>query len=164
MLVGYTGIPARGYSAEGLAEAIGALLDGPEPEAAALVGVGNLGRAILAYFLGRRPKARLVAAFDTDPAKVGRVIQGCRCYSIEETQRRVREHGIRVGLIAVPAVAAISVADRLVRAGVRGLLNFAPVPLHVPAGVYVEQMDMTTWLEKVACFARNGAAGKDGNQ
>ena len=69
-----------------------------------------------------------------------------------------------MGLIAVPAVAAISVADRLVRAGVRGLLNFAPVPLHVPAGVYVEQMDMTTWLEKVACFARNGAAGKDGNQ
>lgn len=164
MVVGYTGNPARGYSAEGLVEAIGTFLDGPEPEAAALVGVGNLGRAILAYFLGRRPGARLVAAFDIDPAKVGRVIQGCRCYSIEEVERCVHDHGIRVGLIAVPANAAAGVADRLARAGVRGLLNFAPVPLRAPAGVYLEQMDMTTWLEKVACFARNEAIGKDGNQ
>jgi len=69
-----------------------------------------------------------------------------------------------VGLIAVPANAAAGVAERLARAGVRGLLNFAPVPLRAPAGVYLEQMDMTTWLEKVACFARRGAIGKDGNQ
>ncbi|MGB9625745.1 MAG: hypothetical protein ACPMAQ_12885 [Phycisphaerae bacterium] len=106
----------------------------------------------------------LVGAFDTDPGKVERVIQGCRCYPIEEAYRRVRDHDIRVGLIAVPADAAVGVGDRLVRAGVRGLQNFAPVPLRAPAGVNVEQMDMTMWLEKVACFARNGAAGKDGVQ
>ena len=119
-----------------------------------LVGIGNLGRALMAYFSLRRPRLCIEAAFDVDPKKVGRVIHGVRCHAMDEIDEVCREQGAHVGIIAVPAGNAQAVADSLIRAGVRGLLNFAPVPLHVPDGIYVENMDMTMSLEKVAFFAR----------
>jgi redox-sensing transcriptional repressor len=66
----------------------------------------------------------------------------------------VKSENITVGIIAVPASAAQSITDSLVAAGVKGILNFAPVPLKVPSTVYVEDLDMTMSLEKVAYFAR----------
>ena len=155
MAVGYTGSPSRGYDIQELAVGIGNYLDAAEGQGVALVGVGNLGRAILAYFSGRRPRLTIEAAFDNDPAKVGRAIHGCRCYSIKELGRVVREQGIQIGLITVPADAAQIVADRLCESGVRGLVNFAPVRLRLPEHVYVEDIDMTMSLEKVAFFARH---------
>ena len=80
MVVGCSGSPSRGYNVRELMEAIGAFLDAPAGQRVALVGVGNLGRAILAFFGGRRPKLSIVAAFDVDPLKVDRVIHGCRCH------------------------------------------------------------------------------------
>lgn len=154
MAVGYTGSPTRGYDVRELGESIGKFLDSPRGEGVALVGVGNLGRAIMAYFTGRRPKLSIVAAFDQDPHKVNRTIHGCRCYNIVDLQAIVQTMAIRVGIIAVPAGEAQKVAEELVRAGVRGILNFAPVPLKVPPGIYVEDMDITTSLEKVAYFSR----------
>jgi len=154
MAIGYSGSPARGYDVHALGESIGDYLDAPGGQGVALVGIGNLGRAIMAFFSGRRPRLAIVAAFDADPYKVNRVIHGCRCYPAEEIGQVVREQNITVGIITVPASEAQNVAETLVRAGVRGILNFAPVPLRVPAGVYVEQIDMTMALEKVAFFAR----------
>ena len=120
----------------------------------ALVGVGNLGRAILAYFTGRRPNLAIVAAFDRDEHRVNRVIHGCRCYPADKLEETLAEQEIRTAIIAVPAGEAQKVADRLVRGGVRGILNFAPTPLRVPPAVFVQEMDITTSLEKVAFFAR----------
>jgi redox-sensing transcriptional repressor len=154
MSLGYSGSPAHGYAVEDLINSIGQFLDAPAPEAVALVGVGNLGRAILSYFAGRRPNLTIVAAFDSDPAKANRIIQGCPCHPTEQLASVIAEQGIRIGIIAVPAAAAQGLADLLVRAGVRGILNFAPVPLWVPGTIYVENMDMTMSLEKVAYFAR----------
>lgn len=154
MSVGYAGSPTRGYDVHELIESIGHFLDAPQGQAAALVGVGNLGRAILAFFAGRRPHLSITAAFDKDPYKVNRVVLGCRCYAMSDLSRVVEEQGIRVGVLTVPAGDAQAVADQLVRAGVRGLLNFAPVRLHAGPGTYVEDIDMTTSLEKVAFFAR----------
>jgi redox-sensing transcriptional repressor len=161
MSVGYVGSPTRGYDVSELIASIGHFLDDPAGEGAALVGVGNLGRAILAYFSGRRPHLRIAAAFDKDPYKVNRVILGCRCYPLDELSAVVREQDIKVGIVSVPASEAQSVADALVRAGVRGLLNFAPVPLHVGPGTYIEEIDMTMSLEKVAFFARQGESRKE---
>jgi redox-sensing transcriptional repressor len=118
----------------------------------------------MAYFAGRRPRLSIVAAFDTDPSKVNRVIHGCRCYDIADMARIVREAGIEVAVITVPARAAQDVADALVEAGVKGMLNFAPAPLRVPLGVYVEDIDMTMSLEKVAYFARQGAMERESVQ
>lgn len=160
MVVGYTGSPNRGYDVLELVNSIGSFLDHPRGEGTVLVGVGNLGRAILSYFSGRRPKLSIVAAFDNDPTKANRIIQGCRIYPMDDLEKIIREQDIRVGIITVPAGEAQAVADLMGRAGVQGLLNFAPIPLRVPPNVYVEDLDMTMALEKVAYFARNGAIEK----
>ena len=154
MVTGYTGSPARGYDVRELVNSIGAFLDTETREGVALVGVGNLGRALMAFFAGRRPHLTIVAAFDNDPYKVNRVIHGVRCHPAEAVEQVVREQGIRVAIITVPAGMAQEVADRLIRAGVRGLLNFAPIRLRVPSDIHVEDVDVTMSLEKVSYFSR----------
>jgi redox-sensing transcriptional repressor len=158
MAVGYQGNPNTGYDVARLIDSIREFLDAPGGQGVALVGVGNLGKAILAYFRGRRPSLEIVAAFDTDPYKVNRVILGCRCYPVESLGEVIRGQKILAAVLTVPAEAAQPVADALVRAGVSGLLNFAPIHLRVPPNVHVEDMDMSIALEKVAYFARVGAA------
>lgn len=160
MPTGFTGSPNRGYSIPGLLQNIGNLLDDPEEQRVALVGVGNLGRAVLAYFMGRRPNLSIVAAFDQDPTKVNRVIHGCRCFPMEELADVVRERGTEVAILAVPANVAQAIAEELIASGVRGILNFAPVSLRVPSDVYVEDLDMAISLERVAYFARHGLSGR----
>ena len=154
MAVGYTGSPTRGYDIQELAQSISHFLDAPQGQGMALVGVGHLGRAILAYFAGRRPKLTIEAAFDNDPSKYGRVIHGCPCHSMEALAPLVRERRIAVGVITVPMDQAQGVADKLCEAGVSGLVNFAPIRLSMPPSVYVEDIDMIMSLEKVAFFAR----------
>jgi redox-sensing transcriptional repressor len=154
MVVGYTGSPTKGYDVQELMESIGRFLDASEPQPVALVGVGNLGRAILAYFAGRRPNLTIVAAFDRDPYKADRVVHGCRCYHTRDLAQVMSEQGICTAIVAVPAGDAQEAADMLVSAGAKGLLNFAPAHLRVPLGIYVENVDITTSLEKVAFFAR----------
>jgi len=161
MAVGYTGSPTRGYDVQGLMESIGQILDASTPQNVALVGVGNLGRAILAYFAGRRPNLRIVAAFDSNPEKCGRVIHGCRCYTMNELGKIAASEKINTAVVAVPSAQAQKVADALVANGFRGLLNFAPTHLRVPKTVYVENVDITTSLEKVAFFARPDNRRKD---
>ena len=154
MAIGYSGTPYHGYVIENLLSSMAAFLDDPQGQQVALVGMGNLGRALLAYFSGRRPHLAITAAFDIDPAKVNRVMHGCRCHAVARLVEVVREKGIQVGVICVPALQAQSIADQLVTGGVRAVLNFAPIRLHLPDGIYVEDLDMTTALEKAAYFAR----------
>jgi redox-sensing transcriptional repressor len=154
MTLGYSGSPQHGYDIAALIESIDSFLDAPEGQKVALVGVGNLGRAVANYFLGRRPKLRLVALFDIDPEKHGRPIAGLRCYPQAELAEVVRSEGVNIVIISVPADAAQAVADAAVEGGAQGILNFAPVALRVPPGVYVETLDMARALEKVAYFAR----------
>ena len=161
MVVVCSGSPSRGYDVRELMEAIGVFLDAPEGQRVALVGVGNLGHAILAFFGGRRPKLSIVAAFDVDPLKVDRVIHGCRCHQFCELEQIVTDEGIEIGIVTVPRDQAQAVADRMARAGIRGILNFAPVPLKVQPHVYVEDIDVSMSLEKVAFFAHNGRGSED---
>lgn len=163
MTIGFTGSPARGYRVEQLIEAIGSTLDAPDGQSAALCGVGNLGRALLDYFTIWRPQLRIVAAFDTDPEKVGRVIHRCRVSPLSDLEQVVRDQGISVGVITVPASSAQRVAEMMLGAGIRGILNFAPTPLHLPQQAYVEEMDITTSMEKVAYFARSFDAARTEN-
>lgn len=158
MAVGYTGSPIHGYNVAQLIESIGRFLDAHETVGAAIVGIGNLGRAILDHFAGRRPKLAIIAGFDTDPNKVNRVVHGCHCYDSAQMPRIIAEQGIVVGIITVPEEQAQNVADLLIVAGVKGILNFAPARLRTPPNVYVEDVDMTTSLERVAYFVRTHTA------
>ena len=157
MVVGYSGSPTHGYEVARLIESMREFLDAPAGQGVALVGVGNLGKAILSYFAGRRPNLQIVAAFDNDAYKVNRVIHGCRCYPMESLSEVLKGQATTVAIIAVPVAAAQGVAELLTRAGIRGILNFAPVRLRVSPNIYVEDIDMTVALEKVAYFARPGA-------
>lgn len=148
-----SGSPGRGYEVSALIEALGALLDAADPVRVALVGVGNLGRAVLTFFRGRHPRIEIAAAFDIAPDKAGRPIVGVHCHPMERLAEVVAELGIHTAILSVPGPQAQPVLDCLVAAGVRGILNFAPVPLRVPSGVHVENLDMATALEKVVYHA-----------
>jgi redox-sensing transcriptional repressor len=154
MAIGYHGSPNKGYMVKDLAGSIGQKLDGEKPARVALVGMGNLGRAIVSFLSGRRSSLQIVATFDIDSMKTGRVISGCRCYRQDEIEEVIARENITVAILTVPSDAARVLAERLVAAGIRGILNYAPVPLRVPDWVYLENRDVTTALEKVAYFAR----------
>ncbi|MBN1808974.1 MAG: redox-sensing transcriptional repressor Rex [Planctomycetes bacterium] len=155
MAIGYHGSPSRGYMVAELIKSIDDFLDAPQGQRAALIGVGNLGRALVAYFSGRRPQLSLVAVFDRDPKLVGKNFHGCPCSPVEQFAPTRNSLDIAIAIIAVPASEAQAVADICVKAGIHGILNFAPVPLNVPATVYVDNIDLTVELEKVAFFARS---------
>jgi redox-sensing transcriptional repressor len=158
MEAGFSGSPSRGYDVGELLSGIDTILDAPEGTKAVLVGVGNIGRAVLSFLSGRGLKVEVVAAFDNDPAKIERVISGCRVYDVQTLNERVRELGAHIGVIAVPGPQAQAAADALVEVGVTGIVNFAPVPLVVQAGVAIEQVDIMRALEKVAHFAKQEKA------
>jgi len=153
-MIGFTGSPRKGYAVDELIAAVNGVLAQSVETSVALVGVGNLGRAILAYYTNRQPWVRFVAAFDRDPDKANRIIHGCRVYPFEQAEEVLGREGIRAAVIAVPAAEAQRVADRLALAGVRSFLNFAPVRLHLPTGAFVDDMDMSTALDRVAYYAR----------
>ena len=115
MTIGHEGSPHKGYDIASLITRITVILDGSKDRSIALVGVGNLGRAILSYFTYRHPGLTIVAAFDTDDSKVDRVISGCRCYHIRDFEQKVKELDINVGIITVPAGQAQAVADSVRR-------------------------------------------------
>ena len=156
MSIRFTGSPERGYSIAGLLQSISNLLDDPEEQRVALVGVGNLGRALLSYFRGRRATLQIAAAFDVDPAKVGRVIAGTRTYPMQQIAAVFSKQSIGIAILTVPAAEAQAVATCVVQAGARALLNFTQVHLRLPRSVFVESIDFGVSLEKVAYFRQRG--------
>lgn len=153
-VLGFTGTPSKGYDINGLNQSLKDFLDTPEGTNVALIGVGNLGRALLAYFSVQRAALKITAAFDVDLRRTNRLIGGVPAYHMKDIGGVIREQGITVAIIAVPEMEAQKVADIAIEAGVKGILNFAPVALRVPGDVFVENMDMTMAMEKVAYYAQ----------
>jgi redox-sensing transcriptional repressor len=160
MAVGTLGHPIHGYDIEALLAQLDRFLDAPRGVRMALVGVGNLGRALLTYFARGRSYLTIEAAFDTDPGKIGRTINGCRVQPIESIGESLTVTPVDVGVIAVPEEVAQRVADLLVCAGVRSLLNLAPTRLHVPDDVFVEDVDLGIAIERAAFYARHRGKGE----
>ncbi|MBP7829447.1 MAG: redox-sensing transcriptional repressor Rex [Kiritimatiellae bacterium] len=152
MAIGYTGNPARGYAVADLVRSINGLFEQKRDQKAALVGIGKLGRALLGYFAFRQARPRIIAAFDSDPAKGQGEFAGCPCHPVDALTSVIAREGITVGILTVPAEAAQRMTDLLLLAGVRGILNFAPTPLKTPAWAVVDNVDIATKLEKVAFF------------
>jgi len=147
------GSPKSGYPVKDLLACVGAALDAGGERPAALVGLGNLGRAVLSYVNLKHQPYSVAASFDIDPAKAGKTLSGCPCYHVDALEEVLRARQIRLGIITVPAAQAQEVAERMVGAGVTGILNFAPIPLRLPKHVFTDSIDITTSLEKIAYFA-----------
>jgi len=154
MVVGYTGNSRNGYRVEDLLKAIRSLLDPPEGITMAIAGVGNLGRALLGYFALLQPRFRIVGAFDNDVHKVNRTIAGYRILPISAMTAELTRNPVQLGVITVPADQAQKVADAFLAAQVKGIVNFAAIPLRVTQGAWLENVHITSTLEKVAYFAR----------
>lgn len=154
MLIGYGSVMRKGYDVRELISTIGSIIDAPSGLNVAIIGMGNLGRAITGYFRGKRTNMNVVAAFDVDPQKVDKVVAGVRCYNISQMRKLREELDIMVAVLAVPADQAISTASLLVSSGIKGIMNFTTVPLNVPDAIYLEEFDMITSIEKVAYFVK----------
>jgi len=115
-----------------------------------LVGFGNLGSALYHYRGFAREGFRVAAIVDDDPGKIGRAVDRLTILPLGELPQAVRAGGIQIGVIAVPAEAAQQVADRLVGAGVRAVLNFAPARLEVPREVRLQHVDLSIELEAIS--------------
>ena len=155
---GHFGYPGIGYRCDELIAAIRRILGTDQAWTVALVGAGNLGRALLGYRGFQQRGFHFVAAFDIDPAKVGSLIEGLRVQHLDRLPQVTQENRIRLGMIAVPAVAAQAVADRLLAAGVEGILNFAPVTLNLPPSVSHAGVDLAIELEQLAFSVLNRPA------
>ena len=153
MSCGCSGATRAGYNVKALQQDLRSQLGYSDAKQTILVGIGNLGRAILSYFNFRQPRVHVVAAFDIMPDRVGRVISGTRCHDTKEMENIIKENQVTLGVITVPRTEAQAMADRLVAAGVTGILNFAPVTLKLPEHVYVENMDITMKIEKIAFYS-----------
>ncbi len=118
----------------------------------AVVGIGDLGHALARYqgFIDRG--FRIAALFDNDPAKIGQKIQGLTIEDISHIPQRIPALGIKIAMLTVPAQAAQSIADMLVKAGVRGILNYAPIHLNLPEGVCIEHLDPAVGLQRMTYY------------
>lgn len=152
---GHFGHPGVGYRCEELISEIRRILGTDREWIVTMVGVGNLGRALLRYKGFAAQGFRIVAAFDADPRVVGSSIEGIAVYSLERLPQIVRQYQIQIGLVTVPAPAAQQVADQLVAAGIAGIVNFAPVTLSLPPEVNVVGVDLATELEQIAFSVAN---------
>lgn len=153
MLMGFSGLQRKGYDVKEMIDAISRILDSPEGQNVAIIGVGHFGTAILHYFKGKRAKLNIQALFDTNPEKNNRMIDGIPCYPPEQMGEIVEKYRIRIGILTVPPEYAHETKEQLIQAGIKGILNFTTVPLKVPDDVFLEEYDMITSIEKVAYFA-----------
>ena len=156
--VGQFGYPGVGYRCDELVLAMRDILGTNQPWPVAMVGVGNLGLALLGYRGFGRQNFSIVAAFDADPTKVGHTIQGLTIQPLDELAATVDEKHVRLGMIVVPGPQAQEVADRLVTAGVEGIVNFAPVTLALPPHVQVVGVDLAIELEQLSFAVTNKLA------
>ena len=148
---GEFGIRGVGYFVRRLLFEIKRILSLNKTWKMALVGIGNLGSALLAHQNFVRQGYEFVAVFDVDPAKVGRRLpSGQIIHHLDELDQVVKEKGVEIGVIATPAATAQIAALRLIASGVKAILNFAPIQLQVPEGTAVENVDLTVKLDNLA--------------
>jgi len=151
----FTSMQRKGYDVRELVDVIGDILDSEKGLNVAVIGIGNLGRAVTTYFVGKRSKLNIIATFDVDTNKIDRVISGVKCYPLSRLKEVVKTYQISIAIMTVPADSAAEVTAHLVEAGITGLMNFTTVPLNVPREVYLDEFDMITSLEKVAYFVKS---------
>jgi redox-sensing transcriptional repressor len=155
---GEFGIRGIGYYVGNLRAELQRLLGLDREWRVVLVGFGNLGSALFHYKGFARQGFRIAAIVDDDPTKAGRSVDGLAILPSSELPRVVKQQGLQIAVIAVPAEAAQAVADRLVAAGVRAILNFAPARLKVPKDVRLQNVDLSIELENLSFHLAQGAS------
>jgi len=149
---GEFGKQGTGYNVNFLREQIRRILKVDREWPVALIGIGDLGRALAHYggFVDRG--FRIVALFDSDPAKIGQRIGELEIMNMDTLAEMVRERGIQVAMIAVPAAHAQAVAERCFAVGIKSILNYAPITLQAPESAFVQHIDPVTHLQRMTYY------------
>lgn len=149
---GQFGTRGLGYDVDQLAKMIADLLGTTSLQPVVLVGVGNLGRALLSYRGFEKEGFEVVAAFDLDAARIRNRPAHPPIHGMEKLAEFVRERRVKMAILTVPAAAAQEVANTLVTCGITGILNFAPIVVHVPEDVMVNNVNLAMELENLSYF------------
>ncbi len=155
---GSFGRRGKGYDIKLLKQAIHDILGVTRKWRLILIGAGNLGSAL--FYFGEFKKAgfEILAVLEKDPAKIGQEWHGIMICSVDDLEEVVRSFQIDIAVLAVPAKAAVEVAERLVRAGVKALLNFAPIKLPYQRGIIIRDVNLAMELEGLTYLLKNGQA------
>ncbi|MEX2529821.1 MAG: redox-sensing transcriptional repressor Rex [Gemmatimonadota bacterium] len=159
---GSFGKRGMGYAVSPLRERLSTILGVDRRWPVLLVGAGRVGSALFEYPRFRSRGFDFVAVLDHSPEKVGREWKGMRIEHVRDVARIVPERGIRIAILAVPGPEAQKVAEDLVSAGVRGILNFAPTKLRMPPGVAVNDVDLVMELEALSFLLSSGGKMAEG--
>lgn len=150
---GRFGTQGKGYDVSMLIRAVEHILHLDRQWDVALVGFGHLGRAVADYHGFARSPFRVALIFDSDPGVIGQSSEfGVKVEPADVLVERVRDQRVQIGIVAVPASAAQDVTDRLVQAGVRAILNYAPVTLIVPAGIWVREIEPISAMQSMTYY------------
>ncbi|MBN1526184.1 MAG: redox-sensing transcriptional repressor Rex [Candidatus Omnitrophica bacterium] len=150
-LFGLTGNRRGGYNIDELIESLGNILGKDKVHEVIVVGAGNIGTALMNYKGFEQEGINLVACFDIDPAKQKKA-SGMPVFPLEELKDFVKQRSVRIGIIAVPDIAAQQVLDIMISAGIKGILNFAPIRLRGPEDLVVNNINVELELENVIYF------------
>lgn len=118
----------------------------------AIVGAGNLGKALSQYKGFSERGFDITCIFDTDPNKIGKKLAGIEICPLDSLKEKAKAFNIELGIIAVPAAAAQDVADKLIEAGIRGIINFAPVNINTGENVMLRRVDLAAQLEYLTYY------------
>ncbi|HUW39679.1 MAG TPA: redox-sensing transcriptional repressor Rex [Rectinemataceae bacterium] len=143
-ITGIVGKPKKGYPVDDLIAAIERYLGWNNFHNAALVGAGNLGSALMGYQEFQLHGLRIVAAFDTDPAKIDGKVHGVDIYSMDILEEKLREFAVEIAILTVPSPFAQATTEALLRAGVTAIWNFTNVKLKVPDDIVVQREDLSS--------------------
>jgi redox-sensing transcriptional repressor len=155
---GRFGKQGRGYSVRRLLEELRQILGIDREWTMVLVGVGQLGRAILQYG-GFAPQGfRILAAFDSDAGVVGETIEGLTVQPADDLRKALDAVHVDIGIVATPAATAQQVIDALIACGVRAILNYAPIAAQVPAGIHIKDIDPVLALQSMTFYLKSNAA------
>ena len=152
---GALGKRGYGYDVDNLLSFFKTILNQEHLTNVALIGVGNLGHALLNFNFHKDGNVRISAAFDTDDKIVNTIEDGVPVYPIEELSHQLHDQQIKVIILTVPSKVAQSIADDAVAGGVKGVLNFTPIRLQVPEDVLVQNVDLTNELQTLIYFIEN---------
>ena len=144
-----------GYNVVSLHETISRLLGLNKMWNMALVGVGNIGRALVQYDGFRQRGFHVKLLLDNSTDKIGTKFHDLTIYPLSESQLLVPRNAIKIAILAVPAESAQNAADEVIAAGVKAILNFAPIALHVPDGIFVRQENMAFEIESLSFLLTN---------
>ena len=153
--LGELGRSGYGYDVAYLIEVFNSILDTHEEKRIALIGFGNLGKALANNNFRRNNNLNIVAVFDEDPAIVGEIIDGHQIHSMDDFENVVKKECISVAITTVPSQFSQKVVDQIVDSGITAILNFAPDRVEVPNHVHVQYIDLTTELQTLIFFDQN---------